>query len=424
MHQTANRRQRFILLALFPLYFLLIAFLIQPFDEILHGLKDIIASPDILITDYFVVGGPGAALFNASVTTLLCILIIYLLGMEFDGHTITSTCLLFGFSLFGKNIVNIWLIMLGVGLYSKFHRVSVTKYLYVGLYGTSLSPIITQIMHIDTLPLPARMALCAATGLLIGFILPPLSTHTHYAHKGYSLYNVGLACGLIATVVVSLFRSFDVAIQSQLMWASEYDRMFGIILAMLFAAWIVVPLLLQRRELLKNYRELLKTTGVSPADYLRSFGSACVYFNMGVNGLVATALLLAVGGDINGPTIGGIFTIVGFSATGKHIRNILPIMAGVYLGSLTKNWSITDPSCTLAFLFSTTLAPIAGRFGIVPGLIAGYLHSSVALNVGLINSGMNLYNNGFAGGLVAMVVVPVVQSFIDRRARANSDLSL
>ncbi len=33
-------------------------------------------------------------------------------------------------------------------------------------------------------------------------------------------------------------------------------------------------------------------------------------------------------GDLNGPTIGGIFTIVGFSATGKHLRNILPVMAG------------------------------------------------------------------------------------------------
>lgn len=169
---------------------------------------------------------------------------------------------------------------------------------------------------------------------------------------------------------------------------------------------------------------LLQTSGTSHTDYFKAFGSACVYFNMGINGMVATLLLLAVGGDINGPTIGGIFTIVGFSATGKHIRNILPIMAGVYLGSLTKNWSITDPSCTLAFLFSTTLAPIAGEFGIIAGIIAGYLHSSVALNVGMINSGMNLYNNGFAGGLVAITLVPVIQSFISRRARANSDISL
>ena len=78
----------------------------------------------------------------------------------------------------------------------------------------------------------------------------------------------------------------------------------------------------------------------------------------------------------------------------------------------------------LALLFSTTLAPIAGEFGVLAGLIAGYLHSSVALNVGIVYGGMNLYNNGFAGGIVAIFMVPVIQSIIDHRAKARSGLSL
>ena len=61
---------------------------------------------------------------------------------------------------------------------------------------------------------------------------------------------------------------------------------------------------------------------------------------MGVNGLFATLFVLAVKGDLNGPTICGIFTIVGFSSTGKHLRNIAPIMFGVYLASFTKTWAI------------------------------------------------------------------------------------
>ena len=146
--------------------------------------------------------------------------------------------------------------------------------------------------------------------------------------------------------------------------------------------------------------------------------------NMGINGLFATCFVLAVGGELNGPTIGGIFTIVGFSATGKHLRNIAPIMLGVFIGSLTKEWAITDPSPMLALLFSTTLAPVAGEFGIIAGLLAGYLHSSVALNVGIVYGGMNLYNNGFAGGIVAIFLVPVIQSIRDRQARAKGNLSL
>ena len=120
---------------------------------------------------------------------------------------------------------------------------------------------------------------------------------------------------------------------------------------------------------------------------------------MGINGLFATFLVLMVGGDMNGPTICGILTIVGFSSTGKHIRNIAPVMFGVYLASFTKKWNINDPSPILALLLSTTLAPVAGKFEVVAGLIAGYLHSSVALQVGIVYGGVNLYNNGFAGEL-------------------------
>ena len=77
---------------------------------------------------------------------------IYALGKEMDGHAVTSSCLMFGFSLFGKNLLNIWSILLGVYLYSRYHKVHLSRYIYVGLYGTSLSPIITQTMYIYELP--------------------------------------------------------------------------------------------------------------------------------------------------------------------------------------------------------------------------------------------------------------------------------
>ena len=37
---------------------------------------------------------------------------------------------------------------------------------------------------------------------------------------------------------------------------------------------------------------------------------------------------------------------------------------------------------------------------------------------------MNLYNNGFAGGIVAIFMVPVIHSIEDRRARARGEISL
>ena len=106
------RAEKFGLLALIPLYFIVVGLMIQPLSDIIPGLWRIIKEPDFLITDYFLVGGIGAAFINAGLLTLAAIGTIYFLGMEMDGHTITSSCLMFGFSLFGKNLMNIWAILL------------------------------------------------------------------------------------------------------------------------------------------------------------------------------------------------------------------------------------------------------------------------------------------------------------------------
>ena len=419
-----SRDRQFLFLALVPAYFILVGFFLQSPGEILQGIFTIIREPDFLITDYFIIGGVGAAFVNAGILTLVSIGIVYGLGMDFDGHTITSACLMFGFSLFGKNLLNIWAIMLGVFLYARYHRTSVSRYIYIGYYGTSLSPIITQVMQMWELPIPVRMGLCILTGTVIGFVLPPLCTHVHYSHKGYSLYNVGFAGGIIATVIVSMFKSFGITIESRLIWSEGNNGMFLALLFVLFGGMILYGVLSGKKEAVRGYRNILKCYGLGGTDYYKTEGGSATLINMGVNGLASMIILVALGGELNGPTIGSIFTVVGFSATGKHLRNILPVMAGVCLASVAKNWSITDPYAQLALLLSTTLAPIAGEFGILAGVLAGFLHSSVALNVGIVYGGMNLYNNGFAGGIVAIFLVPVIQSVMDRRARARGGLSL
>lgn len=422
--KSLTRKQKFCLLALIPGYFIVAGFFLQPLAEIGPGIITLIREPDFLITDYFAVGGIGAAFINAGGLTLVVLSIVYYLKMEMDGHTITSCCLMFGFSLFGKNLLNIWTILLGVYLYSRYHKMPLSNYIYVGIYGTSLSPIITQIMQIGNMPLPLRLLLSLAVGVIIGFVLPPLSTHVHYSHLGYSLYNVGFSAGIIATVIVSVLKSFGIQAETRLIWSTGNNTLFLYLLGFLFGGMMVAALLIDAKGVLRSYVKILKTSGISGTDYLKDEGGAAVAFNMGVNGIFAMLFVVLVGGDLNGPTIGGIFTIVGFSATGKHLRNIAPIMVGVLLASFSKQWSINDPSSMLALLFSTTLAPVAGEFGILAGILAGFLHSSVALNVGIVYGGMNLYNNGFAGGIVAIFMVPVIKSVKDRRARAKGELSL
>jgi hypothetical protein len=142
---------------------------------------------------------------------------------------------------------------------------------------------------------------------------------------------------------------------------------------------------------------------------------------MGVNGLIGIAVILLAGGDLNGPTVGGILTIIGFSAFGKHAANILPVMAGVGLGSVVMHWSLADSAAQLALLFCTGLAPVAGYFGWIYGVLAGFLHSAVVLYTGGPTAGMNLYNNGFSAGLVAIVLYPTILAIARRRKPVLQD---
>ena len=115
------------------------------------------------------------------------------------------------------------------------------------------------------------------------------------------------------------------------------------------------------------------------------------------------------GGDVNGATLAGVFTVYAFGALGKHPRNILPIMLGVYLMCIPNIWAHAEPGPLLAALFCTTLAPLAGRFGVWAGIAAGALHLPMVMHVGSLHGFMNLYNNGFAGGLAMLIIVGFIK---------------
>ena len=71
---------------------------------------------------------------------------------------------------------------------------------------------------------------------------------------------------------------------------------------------------------------------------------------------------------------------------------------------------ITAPGVLLATLLSTGLAPIAGQYGWIWGVVAGFVHMAIVQNTSILHGGMNLYNNGFAAGLVCVLLVPIIDA--------------
>ena len=418
-HARYDRMFRF--LWLFVALGLITGFLLDTPENIFKGLVRIVMVEDALITDYVLVAGPGAALVNSALVTAVTICVLYLAKDVLNGMTLVEIGLMSGFSLFGKNLVNIWPILIGSWLYAKMKREPVGSYAGIGLMATALAPIVSYIALDNGWGNPFWGAL---VGLVIGFVMPPLAAYTYRIQNGMNLYNVGFACGLLAFICVPLMTSLGADPTLHYRWASGYNRLFTLMLGIFCLGLILIGLFFSGKPLWAawaGYRRLLKTSGRAPSDYLRMFGPAPVLINMGVNGLIGMAFILLGGGDLNGPTVGGILTIMGFSAFGKHAFNIIPVMAGVFLGSIVMHWELNQPAVQLACLFCTTLAPVSGYFGWPYGVLAGFLHSSVVLYTSSPVAGMNLYNNGFSGGLVAIVLYPTIMAIAQHRKPVLQD---
>lgn len=384
-------------------------------SNILPGLYDIITMQDLLITDYVYIAGVGATMINAGLVMIISILLIKLSGDPFNGFTIVEMGLMAGFSLFGKNIVNIWPIILGTWLYARYQKEPFSKYVSVALLATSLAPLVSY-MALGSVH--ASLPLGLITGIIIGFILPSLSAYTYKIQNGMNLYNMGFACGLFAMMIVPILTAFGDHPDAVLYWATDYNVTFAIILSVLCIASILFGFFGVGKPVWAvwaGYRRLLSTTGRAPSDFLRMFGTGPVLVNLGVNGLLGMLYVFLVGGELNGPTLGGIFTIMGFSAFGKHALNIVPVMAGVTLGAYGMRYTPDYPSLQLAGLFGTTLAPISGHFGWPYGILAGFIHSALVLQTGGPVAGVNLYNNGFSGGLIAIVLYPTITAIARHR---------
>ena len=396
-----------LIIALYAGLFVAFGFVLDTPDKILDGLIAITTSRDTLLTDYFGVGGVGAGLVNAGLLTLLACLIYHFARAKMTGASVAALFLVLGFGLFGKNLLNVWFIVLGVALYSRFKGQPFAANINTAFFGIALSPIVSEILFSSALPLEISLPLGVATGLLIGFILPAAAAQLFKAHMGYALYNMGFTAGLVGILVVAMYKSYGFVPDPVFIWTTGNNLVLGSFLGFVFASMIAVAFVLDRGAL-AGFRRVIREPGQSPSDFIAIAGLAPVLLNMGLSGAVGMAYVLAVGGELNGPVIGALLSIVGFAAFGKHPRNFAPIIAGVFLGSLAKPWGAADPSILLAALFGTNLAPIAGRFGWYWGVVAGFIHSSAALSVGSVHGGLNLYNNGFAAGIVASILAPVI----------------
>jgi len=398
--------------------FIIFSLFLQPFNEFLNGYKMIITSESILLTDYVSVGGIGPALFNSGTLMLLSYLIIRKLDLRVTGSIFAGILTIGGFAFFGKNLLNVSIIFLGVLLYSKYKHITLKSVIIVFLFATGLSPVSSVLMFGVGIPLVYSIPLGVFVGILSGFLIVEISTHVITFHQGYNLYNVGFAGGILTFGYFSIFKLLKIHYSTNLIYTNTQHLMLLYLYIIICLVFISVGLYYNQKPL-KDYLKIIKASGRAVTDFTRNNNQPLTMINIGITGLVALLIILVLKIHLNGPVFGGLLTIVGFSAFGKHPRNVLPPMIGVLLMILLFNMELSVV-LVLAIIFSSALAPISGEYGAVIGVLAGMLHLPVALSLSQLHGGVLLYSNGFAAAFTAVIMLTLIQTFKRRDHHATT----
>ena len=390
---------------------------------VVRGLWTIIISRDALITDYFELAGYGTALLNACLVLTMGLFLLHREQVKFTGLTMAAVFIYVGYGFWGKNPVNILPILLGSSLYAKLHGSRLSRYLYTALFGTSLSPLITELVYLLPFDWKINLLISIGAGISIGFILPELSVHTASMHMGFNLFNVGFSAGTLAFVMVCILKSFGLESQPAMIWRAGRPLWIGAGLYSFFLLTFLYGLYLNQGKI-KDLLKIWKHPGRAVADFVLMEGVGGTLMNMALVGSVCVTYIYLIGGDFSGPVVGAILTAFGFSAFGAHIRNYWPILCGVFLSTFLNQFTPTTPGIQLAAIFAVGLAPIAGRFGVIAGILAGMLHVAIVMCTSQMYGGLNLYNNGFSAGWVAIIMLPALESFMlekDKKKKRKSE---
>ncbi len=391
-------------------FFVISGLFLQPFRQLMHGMYLIVSNSSVLLTDYLSVGGAAATFVNAGLLGLIGIGILLALDMKPNGSITLSLLLMFGFGFLGKNILNIWTILAGDYLYSVKKKHPFKHYIIIALMSTSLAPAVNQIfLLIVTESLFISIILSAVGGVALGFLMPPLVSHCVRMHEGFILTNAGFASGFIAISFVALFKAFGFQMITKSIWSTQYTMLLSTILFIVFIGMLINGLI-WKDEPISQLWELMKESGRVVTDFFVLYGNFIPLINMGLVGIFYTVLTLLITGSINGAFVAGILTTVGFAGFGLSLRNAIPVTIGALIAMQLNMSNAELNTLMLITLFGTALAPFSGYFGPVWGMIAGFLHLNLTLNIGVINAGINLYNNGFAAGLVIIVLLPMASS--------------
>lgn len=397
-------------LPILALIMIILAFIFNTPKKIFVGYKNILLSSSILTTDYIAIGTLGGALVNAASILILNLVILRLLNLRMSGLIYAALYMILGFSFFGKNILNSLPIYIGIYLYAFLNKIPVKNLVISLLFSSGISPLVSYLIFGFDLAYYISIPLGIGAGIVAGLMVPAISSHTIKFHQGYNLFNVGFSLGIISLAFNGVLRAFNLRASEISILSNDHNLFLYLFVAILALVLLIAGIILNPKSF-KMIPDLYKRSGRLVSDYIRDYGVSIVMINQASLLTFEILICLIFKIELNGAIFGTILAVSGFAGAGLHLKNTSFVMLGAILMCLITKTNITSTSIIIGILFSAGVAPIAGRYGIVAGIIAGMLHIVILPLCRSFQGGYDLYNNGFCAGFVACILIAIIEAF-------------
>ena len=412
-----------------------------------HVWKDfleILIMPSPLITDYFKLGNLASAFLNAGMCGMSCTLLMYFLNIECRPSMFAGYFLVIAHCFYGLNLLNMWPPVLGILLFSKVFKVGFRYNFDMAMFATAFGPFISELLfryHVWDYYIVYKVQISILGFILVilfsiflGFAIPAMLPGALKLHKGYNLYNGGLAFGLLGLFIYAfMYKTMGITPPEQApilnitysLHDNSYQIFMTIYFVILFLCFILWGWYLNGKSF-EGYDELLDSNGHT-ADFFGEFGAPKVLMNMGFYGLLILLYFTLVisftdGAGFTGPTVGVIFAALTFSSQGQHPANVWPIFIGYALlsllvtilcliGGLDIPWTLSTQGYMNGAAFATGLCPIAGKYGRRYGVIAGFMCAVICTSTNAMHGGFMLYNGGLTTGITALILIPCLEYY-------------
>jgi len=433
----------------FSLSFLAAAFITSfytgEWGHVFYKWYRLLISPSPLVTDYFKLGSLPSAMLNAGVCGLFCV--AFMIGLKGDSraNTLAGYFLVVAHCFYGLNLLNMIPCFLAPFIYFKLKKLSFKRNLHICMFTTAFSPFISEVLFRYTSPetfLFGRLNLTVSGVLLaiifsvmFGFVVPAILPGAMAWHKGYNLYNGGLAFGLFGFFLFNLmYKTMGIEAPEPLTHTSivydnfgySYTAAVNIFFILVFLVCMLTGYVLNGKNL-KGFRYLVKDTGYS-SDFAEKYGMPLCLINIGFYGLcfllyINLLVYFTDGAGFTGPTVGVILAALTFTAMGQHPQNVWPIIVGYqllyvvvwvfcHLNGRPLTWTLSTQAYINGVAFATGLCPIVGRYGIRAGILAGFMCASMCTSTSYLHGGFVLYNGGFTTGITALILIPILEHYV------------